>query len=78
MSVFAQLQDAMATTLNVEPAKITEQTSADNLTEWDSLGHVNLMMAIEQTFDIYLEVEDFPKLTSVDAILAHLQQQGVS
>ena len=77
MSVFARLQDAIATTLNIDPAKVTESSSAENLTAWDSLGHVNLMMAIEQTFDIYLDVEDFPKLTSVEAILAHLDAQGV-
>jgi acyl carrier protein len=77
MSVFARLQDAIATTLNIDPAKVTESSSAENLTVWDSLGHVNLMMAIEQTFDIYLDVEDFPKLTSVEAILAHLDAQGV-
>lgn len=77
MSVFARLQDAIATTLNVAPAKVTESTSADNLTAWDSLGHVNLMMAIEQTFDIYLDVEDFPKLTSVAAILAYLDARDI-
>jgi acyl carrier protein len=77
MSIFARLQDAIATTLNVAPEKISESTSADNLTAWDSLGHVNLMMAIEQTFDIYLDVEDFSKLTSVEAILAYLDSRDI-
>jgi acyl carrier protein len=77
MSVFAQLQDTIATTLNIDPAKITEDTSTENLSAWDSLGHVNLMMAIEQSFDLYLDVEDFPKLTSVKALLAYLDTQGI-
>jgi acyl carrier protein len=43
---------------------------------WDSLAHVNLMMGLEQTFDLFLEVEDFTQLTSVPAILEYLKEQG--
>jgi acyl carrier protein len=34
------------------------------------------MVALEDTFDIRLEPEDFPKLTSIKAILAHLRAAG--
>jgi hypothetical protein len=34
------------------------------------------MMSLEQTLDLFLEVEDFPKLTSVPAILEYLREQG--
>ena len=34
------------------------------------------MMALEQTFDVQLEVEDFPRLTSVPAILDYLKHAG--
>ena len=39
---------------------------------------VNLMMALEQTFDIFLDVEDFQKLTSVSAIIEYLKDQGIN
>jgi acyl carrier protein len=35
------------------------------------------MMALEQTFGVMLEVEDFPRLNSVPAILQYLAQQGI-
>ena len=35
-------------------------------------------MAIEQAFDVYIEVEEFGNLNSVPAILAYLKKQGVS
>ena len=60
MNTFEKLRDAIATTLKVPVEKITEQTKDENITAWDSLGHVNLMLALEQTFDVYLEVDDFP------------------
>jgi acyl carrier protein len=76
MTLFEQLQQTMATTLKVSPAKVTAHTRSDDLSAWDSLGQVNLMMALEQTFDVYIEVEDFDKLKSVPAILDYLAAQG--
>ncbi len=77
MSSFEQLQQAMADTLKVPRARINENTRDADIPAWDSLGHVNLMMALEQTFDIMLEVEDFPTLNSVPAILEYLKKQGI-
>lgn len=78
MSIFKQLQEVIATTLKVPPEKVTETTINENLAAWDSLGHVNLMLALEQTFDIYLDVEDFPTLTSVPAIMQYLQNHDIN
>ena len=77
MSVFERVQAAVATTLKVPAVAITETTRDKDIPAWDSLGHLNLMMALEQTFDITLEVEDFAGLTSVPAILAYLEKQGI-
>ena len=77
MSLFEQVQDAIAVTLKVPASKITEETTSEDLAAWDSLGHVNLMMALEQTFDIFLDVEDFSKLNSVPAIIDYLKKQDI-
>ena len=78
MSIFEQLQEAIATTLNVPASSITETSKDEDIVAWDSLGHVNLMMTLEQTFDLMLDVEDFPKLNSVPAILAYLKDHEIS
>lgn len=77
MNTFERLQDAIAQTLQVPASSIGLQTKAADLPAWDSLGHVNLMMSVEQTFDIQLDVEDFPTLTSVPAILEFLTARGI-
>lgn len=77
MSIFNQLQEVIATTLKVSSDTVTEATTNDNLAAWDSMGHVNLMIALEQSFDIFLDVEDFPKLISVPAIVVYLQDHGI-
>ena len=75
-SLFERLQATMAATLKIPAEKLTPLTSQEELSAWDSLGHVNLMMALEQSFDLYIEVEDFEVLQSVPAILAYLQRHG--
>ena len=76
MDLFEKIQNVIANTLRVTPDKITRETSDKDLVAWDSLAHVNLMIGLEQTFDLFLEVEDFTQLTSVPAILEYLREQG--
>jgi acyl carrier protein len=76
MDLFEKIQNLIASTLKLAPDKVTRETSDKDLVAWDSLAHVNLMMSLEQTFDLFLEVEDFTRLTSVPAIVEYLKGQG--
>jgi acyl carrier protein len=76
MSSFERLQEAVATILKVPPDRINERTAKEDLAQWDSLAHLNLMMALEQTFDVALDVEDFDQLTSVPRIIEYLTRHG--
>jgi len=76
MSVFEQLQAAIAGALKVSPTVITETTEPQDVSAWDSLGHLQVMMAVEQTFDLMLEVEDFARLNTVPVILQYLKEHG--
>ena len=76
MELFEKIQNLIASTLKVAPDKVTRETSDKDLVAWDSLAHVNLMMSLEQTFDLFLEVEDFTRLTSVPAIVEYLRGHG--
>ena len=78
MSTFGKLQQAIAATLKVPTAKVMPSTRSEDLPAWDSLGQVNLIMALEQEFGVYVEVEDFGNLNSVPAILDYLRKQGIS
>lgn len=76
MSLFERLQSTIAHTLKVPVTQVRPDTRNEDLPEWDSLGQVNLIMALEQTFGVYIEVEEFENLKSVPAILAFLEVQG--
>ena len=77
MSAFEQLREAMASALNVDANMIKHNAAYGYLAAWDSMGHIHLMVALEDTFDIHLEVEDFSKLTSVTAMLDYLKSHGI-
>jgi len=51
-----------------------EQIKSDN-DVWDSMAHLNLILAIEEEFEIDIPPEDFPKLHSdIPTILEYLEQ----
>jgi len=53
------------------PDDISELKLGD-IPEWDSLGNFNLLMAIEEDFDIRFSVEDMSNLKSIRLILDKL------
>jgi acyl carrier protein len=77
MSVFEKLQEIMATALELPVGAIREDATMDEIEEWDSLGHVHIMVALEQAFDLYMNVDDFAELDSVPAILKYLESENV-
>lgn len=77
MTLLERLQNTIAHALKVPVAQVTPTTRDEDLQAWDSLGQVNLIMALEQTFGVFIEVEQFEGLKSVPAILEFLAEQGV-
>ena len=63
----------MVEILQVPEDKITPDLKQEDLEGWDSLQHLNLMLALEQEFGVTLDVDDLSTLTSVPAILKYLE-----
>lgn len=58
------LKQVMATLLNVDAAKIGPEASMDNIQSWDSLRHMNLVLALEDEFKVSIPDEDAGNITS--------------
>ena len=50
--ILKQMQDIFIDVLDNDDIVLTEDTTADDIEEWDSLSHIQLMKAIEATFGI--------------------------
>jgi acyl carrier protein len=57
------------------PESVNATTVQEDLPEWDSLGHLNLVLALEETFGISFSVEEMPSLTSVGAIVTLVDEK---
>jgi acyl carrier protein len=72
MNHLESVRELMSLVFGVPPEQITPETTQANLSAWDSVGHLNLMLALEETFRITLAVDEIRRLTSVADILEHL------
>lgn len=48
--VFEKLKGIFEDVLDIEDVELTDTTSADDIEEWDSLSHIQLIVAIEKAF----------------------------
>jgi acyl carrier protein len=53
---------------------ITGDETMEDIAEWDSLGHVRLMVSIENEFGINIVTDKYTNLTSFAEILDYLVQ----
>jgi len=71
--MFERLRDLISEKLGVEPEDITVETSfADDL-EADSIALFELIMAIEEEFDIEVEDESIENISTVGDIVNYLE-----
>ena len=55
--------------------EITPHTSPDTLAGWDSLQHLNLVLALEQEFALQFTPEEIEQMLSVELIADLLEEK---
>jgi acyl carrier protein len=48
--VYKKLNEIFEDVLDIEDVELTDSTSADDIEEWDSLSHIQLIVAVENAF----------------------------
>ncbi len=69
----ALLKQVIASVLGVPVETIGPDASSDTIPGWDSLKHMNLVLALEQTFGVEIPDEDAAEITSYALIKVVLQ-----
>ena len=62
----------MGDIFNINVDLINNNSSMDNIENWDSLKHMNLLVSLEEEFDIEFDVEDIERLASFQAIYKYI------
>ena len=63
-----KLKEVISNVLGVPIELINDNSSPDSISKWDSLSHLNLVMAIEAEFEVELTPEDSMDMLSVKLI----------
>jgi acyl carrier protein len=63
--VESRLKEVMAAVLEVDESELGDDASVDTISTWDSLHHMNLVLALEDEFGIRFPDEEVANLTSL-------------
>jgi len=72
---FNQLKRIISDILEVSLDNINEDSSPDNIEQWDSLSHIKLVIALEAEFEVKLSPEEMMDMLSVKLIKIILEQK---
>ncbi|HEY3244500.1 MAG TPA: acyl carrier protein [Phycisphaerae bacterium] len=59
------LRKLLADVFGVKPEKISERDSHETIPAWDSLRHLQMVMALEQQYGIQIDTEQIANIKSV-------------
>lgn len=62
------IRNVMAQIFGIPVEEISASSSPDSIAQWDSLKHMQLIMALEDDLGVEFTDEMIPQLLSVDAI----------
>jgi acyl carrier protein len=68
----ARVARVISQVMGVPVGEVGDQASPRTLKAWDSMGHMNLMLALEEEFGVRFSDDRILQLLSVPAILAEL------
>lgn len=75
--IYTRLDTVFQSVFDNESIHVTDATTADDIEDWDSFEHINLVVAVEKEFGIKFSMGQTNKLKNVgemvDIILTKLQ-----
>ena len=73
-SVFEQVRGVASDIFGVPAETISAESSPETIENWDSMQHLNLVLAIEEKFGVQLEPEDIEQMKNIGAVAALVEK----
>ena len=74
--IIQRLREVMGAVFGVETESIGPDTTSTTIAEWDSVRHLQLMLALEEEFGVEFEMDELASLRSVAQLVERLSAHG--
>ena len=72
------MENLLSEVLQMPASGITDDLTMKDVDAWDSLKHMELIVALEQSFEVQLSFDEIVAMQSVSAIKRVLRERGVT
>ena len=73
--IFSKLHEIFMDVFDLDELELTDETSANDIEEWDSLSHIQLIVAIEKAFGIKFTSLEIMKWRNVGEMVNSMQEK---
>jgi len=74
-NIFAQVHQMASDIFGVPAESVTRESTPLTIRRWDSMQHLNLILAIEERFNLQLEPEEIDQMKSIGHITTLLTRR---
>ena len=78
MSELEKYQGVFVDTFSVQVSDLNESFAYQSIPEWDSIGHMSLITALENAFEIMIEMDDVIDFASFEKGREILLKYGIT
>lgn len=71
-----RIQTLLADVFKVPVQEVTPDLAMGDLPQWDSIGHMDVMLNLEQNFGVEITTEVIGELVSIPAICTYLMDKS--
>jgi acyl carrier protein len=71
-----KIQAVLVEALQVSPDLVTPDLTLGDLPQWDSMGHMEVMMFLEQNFNVEVNNDTIASLTSIPTIRQYILESS--
>lgn len=73
-NVKIRVLELVSEALQIPISQVSEDLSLGDIPQWDSMGHMGIMLLLEERFNLEIDTSILNTLTSIPAICAFLEK----